>query len=799
MRILILFALVMACAHAADPAPTPALPTLLDLGSRQCISCKKMEPVLEALAKDFAGRLTVTFIDVNADPAGAAAAVKWQIELIPTQIFLSAEGKELFRHQGFYSREDILAKWQELGVNLGTTEPAMLKRLEPVTPDTRPAASVCHLCDRDLRPATQVTINAPAGAVPLCSPHCFAIYHSCSAEAAKLPAMTTVRTADGKDVPIVQAFFSMGVDQFHNTVVQAFSTREAAVGNGGMTLDFPAWLAREQAVRCGFCDRSVYPEDAAKVRVGGLHTWGCCAHCAMGVAARMRKDIVIDYPDNVTGEIITITTQDLKVASVTPATAVAWFGKRRTPRGSMSRPAASIRAILPTSRISKPGWRGARRRSASRSASSSPWTTSSSSRPSRSRRPARSASANLAEWRRKSMQRLRSVIAAILILVAVAGLRAWCWRTFLAPPAPEPVQTALVPAGRRPVVFYLHGTIRCVTCNTFHKAIEEALAAYTPPAGGVRPVLQVVNYQKPGNEHFARDFKVVASSVLLAEVDGERIVRGRLCPRIWDLSDRPALLAYLGDELRTFYATPGNPVPATVAAEPVRLGWWLALISAIGLGLLTAISPCPMATNIAAISFLARRTTSSRRAVAGGMAYALGRALVYLGLGVVLTGGLLSIPAVSQFLAVHVNAVLGPLLILVSVVLLRLVEMTWSLGGGGTAIQRWGERGGLLASFGIGILFALAFCPTSAALFFGALIPLAVSEGDAIALPAAYGLATALPVLVFAVLVVVAAQAAGRLFNRLSGIEAWMRWITGGVFLAVGLYYTIRIDLFPAT
>lgn len=396
------------------------------------------------------------------------------------------------------------------------------------------------------------------------------------------------------------------------------------------------------------------------------------------------------------------------------------------------------------------------------------------------------------------MQRLRSVAAVLLILVAIAGLGAWGWRTFLA--APAPVAMATTAMGRQPVVFYLHGTIRCVTCNGFHKATEEALAAYTPSEGRPRPTMRVVNYQKPGNEHFARDFQIVASSVLLADVEGDGIVRGRVLPRIWDLSeDHPALLAYLGNEMRTFYSSQEVAPAVATTTAPVRMGWWLALLSAVGLGLLTAISPCPMATNIAAISFLARRTTSSRRAVAGGIAYSLGRTLVYLGLGVILTGGLLSIPAVSQFLAVHVNAVLGPLLILVALVLLRLVTMTWSLGGDGATMQRWGERGGLLASFGIGILFALAFCPTSAALFFGALIPLAVSEGDAVTLPAAYGLATALPVLVFAVLVVVAAQAASRLFNRLSGIEAWMRWITGGVFLAVGLYYTIRIDLFPTT
>lgn len=119
MRILVL-ALLATIIAAADGAPVAKLPTLLDLGSKKCIPCKKMEPILEALGKDFTARMTVTFIDVNADAAGRKAAESWAIQLIPTQIFLDANGKELFRHEGFYSHEDILAKWKELGVDLGT-------------------------------------------------------------------------------------------------------------------------------------------------------------------------------------------------------------------------------------------------------------------------------------------------------------------------------------------------------------------------------------------------------------------------------------------------------------------------------------------------------------------------------------------------------------------------------------------------------------------------------------------------------------------------------------------------------
>lgn len=129
MRLFLLLALSLAATWAADSATaagsatSAGLPTLLELGSKKCIPCKKMAPILEALGKDFAGRLAITSIDVNADEAGRKAALDWKIELIPTQIFLDAAGKELFRHQGFFDRDEILARWRLLGVDLGDPKP----------------------------------------------------------------------------------------------------------------------------------------------------------------------------------------------------------------------------------------------------------------------------------------------------------------------------------------------------------------------------------------------------------------------------------------------------------------------------------------------------------------------------------------------------------------------------------------------------------------------------------------------------------------------------------------------------
>lgn len=108
-------------ADAPPPAGAKALPKLLDLGATKCIPCKRMAPILDALKADFAGQLDVVFVDVWENPL---AAKPYNIEAIPTQLFFAPDGKELWRHEGFLSREDILAKWKELGYNLAPQPPA---------------------------------------------------------------------------------------------------------------------------------------------------------------------------------------------------------------------------------------------------------------------------------------------------------------------------------------------------------------------------------------------------------------------------------------------------------------------------------------------------------------------------------------------------------------------------------------------------------------------------------------------------------------------------------------------------
>lgn len=327
--------LAAATAVAAKPA---ALPRLLDLGADKCRPCKLMAPILEDLKTNYAGRLNVEFVDVWKNPAEAKT---YGVEIIPTQIFFGANGKELFRHQGFFAKEDILAKWQELGVELATPGMPPFSRWTPAAPDPRSRAAICFMCDGDANPQTRVIVTSAKGKVTLCSPHCyFILYSSLTINKTgfeKQVTMTDEKT--GNAVPAPTAVYLAGVDgKTGRPFTKAFADRETAAQEqqrtGGDLLDYAALQNRELANRCGFCDRAVYPEDAARVLVaGGSPTWGCCSHCALGVAARTGKNIEIHERDRLTGSPVVVKTVNGQVASLEPATAGAWFGQSTKPDG----------------------------------------------------------------------------------------------------------------------------------------------------------------------------------------------------------------------------------------------------------------------------------------------------------------------------------------------------------------------------------------------------------------------------------------------------------------------------------
>lgn len=323
---------------AGEAAKGPGLPRLVDLGADKCIPCKLMAPILEELKKEYAGRLEVDFIDVWKKPD---AAKQYGIKIIPTQIFYDASGKERFRHEGFFSREDILGKWRELGVRL-EPDAAAFSRLSPAKPDTRPVHDVCYMCDGNIDAKTRVTVKSDAGDVFLCSPHCyFVLYTSLKAQKGIEEKTLATDLASGEEIPAVKAVYVYGVEEESGRpTVRAFAQRAAALKaqreSGGSLLTWEALKAKELASRCGFCDRVVYPEDASLVRVAGVHTWGCCPMCAVGVAARVQRDIEARVKDSLTGEEIVVTTLDGSIRSIEPPAAVAWAGARKKDDGTLA-------------------------------------------------------------------------------------------------------------------------------------------------------------------------------------------------------------------------------------------------------------------------------------------------------------------------------------------------------------------------------------------------------------------------------------------------------------------------------
>ncbi len=217
----------------------------------------------------------------------------------------------------------------------------------------------------------------------------------------------------------------------------------------------------------------------------------------------------------------------------------------------------------------------------------------------------------------------------------------------------------------------------------------------------------------------------------------------------------------------------------------------LAVYTAFWLGILTSISPCPMATNIAAISFVGRRVDSPASVFFAGLLYTLGRALTYAFLGILLVSSLLSAPFISHVLQKYMNLVLGPVLILVGMVLLELISFGFGGSGISDKLQKRVEGLGPWGAGLLGILFALSFCPTSAALFFGSLLPLAIQQDSAIMLPLTFGTATGLPVLLFALLIALGANRVANTYNRIASFEEWARRITGILFILTGIYFCL--------
>jgi cytochrome c biogenesis protein CcdA len=217
------------------------------------------------------------------------------------------------------------------------------------------------------------------------------------------------------------------------------------------------------------------------------------------------------------------------------------------------------------------------------------------------------------------------------------------------------------------------------------------------------------------------------------------------------------------------------------------------LIIAFLLGVLTSISPCPLATNIAAVAYISRDIKSPGHAILNSIVYTLGRVFTYFALGaMIILGGMNVIDLSLTTQSIH-GTILGIILITAGILLLGIININFNFPGGSITerLSRKAAGFGLLGAFFIGVLFALAFCPYSAILFFGTLIPLGLASNEGVILPLFYGLGTGLPVLLFASLFYFGAQEINRHVQNVSRLEKILRKVIGVIFIVIGLYLII--------
>jgi cytochrome c-type biogenesis protein len=212
-------------------------------------------------------------------------------------------------------------------------------------------------------------------------------------------------------------------------------------------------------------------------------------------------------------------------------------------------------------------------------------------------------------------------------------------------------------------------------------------------------------------------------------------------------------------------------------------------LSAFILGIMTAISPCPLATNITAIGFISKDIENRRRIFYNGLWYTLGRAISYTGLGVIIYFGASKFH-VAKFFQLYGERILGPLLIIIGIIMLDLVKIKIpGIGKLSERVENKSKTGSSWSALLLGIVFALAFCPYSGILYFGMLIPMSITSPSGLFLPLIFAIATGLPVIIVAYLLAFSISSIGNFYHKVKTFEKWFRKIIAVIFILVGFYY----------
>ncbi|PIS14349.1 cytochrome C biogenesis protein [Candidatus Shapirobacteria bacterium CG09_land_8_20_14_0_10_39_12] len=216
----------------------------------------------------------------------------------------------------------------------------------------------------------------------------------------------------------------------------------------------------------------------------------------------------------------------------------------------------------------------------------------------------------------------------------------------------------------------------------------------------------------------------------------------------------------------------------------------LPVLTAFLIGILTSISPCPLATNITAIAYISKDIKTPRHTLLNGLFYTLGRGISYTILASLIYFGLSSFQ-IARIFQGWGDKILGPILIVIGLIMFGIVKINFNNGGEKIEkIKVWLSQKGYMGSLLLGVLFALAFCPYSGVLFFGVLIPLVLKSTESLLLPPIFALGTGLPVIVFSFLIAFSMQKVSKAFQIVQKVEKVMRYGVAVIFVGAGIYYT---------
>lgn len=344
-------------------------------------------------------------------------------------------------------------------------------------------------------------------------------------------------------------------------------------------------------------------------------------------------------------------------------------------------------------------------------------------------------------------------------------------------------------------VYHFHRTRQCPTCIRIGNLTELTLKTYFQnELDSGKLVFAHINVELPENAQIAEKYGATGSSLMIGVYRKDGSFSKEENTDVWyKMGNQEEYLAYMkGIMSKSSLETKMDLMLFLEAMGASNFP----LVAAFFIGIMMALSPCPLVTNLTAIAYTSRKIGHSKKTFWVGLAYTLGRMFTYVALASMIVYIGVSVQGVSAFLQAYGEKFIGPLMILIGLVMLEVIKLDFKVAGPRLdGLKEILSEKGYLGSFLLGVVFALAFCPFSAVLFFGMLIPLALKFSDGILIPSAFAFATGLPVILMSLVLVNSASKMGMIMNKVQVFEKRMRQFVAAVFILAGIYYVYIVYL----